>query len=122
LGGIWPMVARTAYAQLRYAPAWLVAAVLGMFILYLVPPLALLLYPLHGASAAALCGLAAWLGMALAHAPTLRLYRQPAAMGLTLPLAGLVYTAMILDSARRHRRGEGGLWKGRTHGDPAAPG
>ena len=122
LGGIWPMVARTAYAQLRYAPAWLVAAVLGMLTLYLVPPLALLLYPLHGAGAAALCGLAAWLGMALAHAPTLRLYRQPAAMGLTLPLAGLVYTAMILDSARRHRRGKGGLWKGRTHGGPAAPG
>ncbi len=122
LRGIWAMVARTAYAQLRYAPAWLVAAVLGMGTLYLVPPLALLLYPLHGAGAAALCGLAAWLGMGLAYFPTLRLYRQSPAMGLTLPLAGLVYTAMTLDAARRHRRGKGGSWKGRTHGGPAAPG
>ena len=122
LGGIWAMVARTAYAQLGHAPAMLVAAVLGMSILYLVPLLAVLLYPLHGDGAAALCGLAAWLGMALAYVPTLRLYRQSAAMGLALPLAGLVYTAMNLDSARRHRRGEGGSWKGRTHGGPAAPG
>ncbi len=122
LGGIWAMVARTAYAQLGHAPAMLVAAVLGMSILYLVPLLAVLLYPLHGDGAAALCGLAAWLGMALAYVPTLRLYRQSTAMGLALPLAGLVYTAMNLDSARRHRRGEGGSWKGRTHGGPAAPG
>ncbi len=122
LGGIWAMVARTAYAQLGHAPAMLVAAVLGMSILYLVPLLAVLLYPLHGDGAAALCGLAAWLGMALAYVPTLRLYRQSAAMGLALPLAGLVYTAMNLDSARRHRRGEGGSWKGRNHGGPAASG
>ncbi len=121
LGGIWAMVARTAYAQLGHAPAMLVAAVLGMGTLYLVPPLALLLYPLHGAGAAALCGLAAWLGMGLAYFPTLRLYRQSPAMGLTLPLAGLVYTAMTLDAARRHRRGEGGAWKGRTHGGPPVP-
>lgn len=120
LAGIWPMVARTAYAQLGYAPAPLTATVLGMLVLYLVPPLALLSYPLHGAGSAALCGLAAWLGMGLAYVPTLRLYGQPAAMGLTLPLAGLVYTAMTLDSARRQRRGEGGLWKGRTHGRQTA--
>ena len=121
LGGIWAMVARTAYAQLRYAPAMLVAAVLGMSILYLVPSLALLLYPLHGAGAAALCGLAAWLGMGVAYFPTLRLYRQSPAMGFTLPLAGLLYTAMTLDAARRHRRGQGGSWKGRTHAGPPAP-
>ena len=118
LRGIWAMVARTAYAQLGYAPAMLGAAVLGMSILYLVPPLALLSYPLHGDGAAALCGLAAWLGMGWAYYPTLRLYRQSPAMGLTLPLAGLLYTAMTLDAARRHRRGEGGAWKGRTHAGP----
>jgi hopene-associated glycosyltransferase HpnB len=122
LAQIWRMVARTAYTQLRYNPLRLAQAVVGMALLYLVPPLAALLYPLHGSSAAALCGVLGWLGMALAYAPTLRLYGQPMALALTLPFAGLMYTAMTIDSARRHRRGEGGLWKGRIHGTPAASG
>ncbi|MFQ5954105.1 MAG: glycosyltransferase, partial [Kiloniellales bacterium] len=57
LSGVWRMVARTAYAQLGYAPLPLLGAVLGMSLVYLVPPPALVLYPLHGAPAAALFGL-----------------------------------------------------------------
>ncbi len=120
LAGIWRTVARTAYAQLGHAPLALMATVPGMGIVYLVPPLAPILYPWHGAPAAALMGLLAWLAMAVAFAPTLRLYGRPAVAGLGLPLAGLLYIAMTLDSARRHRRGEGGLWKGRTHAGPTA--
>jgi hypothetical protein len=52
--------------------------------------------------------------MALAYAPTLRLYRQSPAGALALPLAGILYTAMTIDSARRHVEGRGGSWKGRT--------
>jgi hypothetical protein len=35
-------------------------------------------------------------------------------------VAGLLYTGMTLDSARRHRRAEGALWKGRR-GAGSAP-
>ncbi|MDP6574285.1 MAG: hypothetical protein QGI06_12355 [Rhodospirillales bacterium] len=66
-----------------------------------------------------LVGLAAWLAMAFAYWPTLRLYGQPAVMALLLPLAALLFTLMTLDSARRHWRGRGGAWKGRTYGADA---
>jgi len=55
------------------------------------------------------------LGLAVAAAPTLRLYRQPAWLGLFLPVAALLYAGMTIDSAWRHWRGRGGEWKGRTH-------
>jgi hypothetical protein len=52
--------------------------------------------------------------MALAYAPTLRLYRQHRLGAVALPLAAGLYTAMTIDSARRHVLGRGGNWKGRT--------
>jgi hypothetical protein len=51
--------------------------------------------------------------MSAAYAPTVRLYRQPRWRALTLPLAGILYTAMTIDSGLRYARGAGGLWKGR---------
>jgi len=115
LGAIWSMVARTAFDQLRYSPRVLAGTVLGMALLYVVPPVAALAWPWHGSGAAAAAGGAAWLAMAVAYAPTLRLYGQSPAAGLLLPVAGLLYTLMTIDSALRHWRGRGGRWKSRTH-------
>lgn len=114
LGEIWRMVARSAYTQLHRNPLLLLGTLLGMALLYLAPPALLLTWPWHGDGVAALLGLAAWLAMALAEAPTLRLYRRPPLEGLLLPLAGLLYSAMTVDSALRHWRGQGGRWKGRV--------
>ena len=52
--------------------------------------------------------------MALVYAPTLRLYRVTPYNALALPFAAALYTAMTLDSARRHAQRRGGAWKGRT--------
>jgi hopene-associated glycosyltransferase HpnB len=114
LRDVWDMVARSAYTQLHYSPLLLLGTVAGLALLYLVPPLALLGWPWHGSAAAALCGAAAWGLMAWSYQPTLRLYGLPASWGLTLPLAGLLYTAMTVDSALRHGRGRGAAWKGRA--------
>lgn len=115
LSDIWNMVARTAYTQLRYSPPLLLGTVVGMALLYLVPPLAFL----SGAAMAhpwlAAWGGAAWLVMSAAYLPTLALYRLPPWRALTLPWAGLLYTLMTVDSAWRHWRGRGGAWKGRTY-------
>jgi hopene-associated glycosyltransferase HpnB len=116
---IWRMVARTAYTQLRCSPALLAGAVLGMLLLYLAPPLALLLGLLAGDGALLRLGAAGWLAMALAYAPTLHLYRRWPLWGLALPAAALLYTAMTVDSARRHWQGRGGEWKGRIDGGRA---
>jgi hopene-associated glycosyltransferase HpnB len=107
LGEIWRMVARTAFVQLDHSPFKLLGTLVGMTFLYLLPPASAFLgHP---------TGVAAWLLMALAYWPTLRLYERPAWEGLLLPLAGLLYTLMTLDSARRHWLGRGGAWKGRSY-------
>lgn len=115
LGSIWDMVARTAYTQLRYSPLLLGGTVAGMVLLYLLGPLLLLTWPLHGEAAAGLPGLLTWGLMVLAYAPTLWLYERPAWQGVGLPLAALLYSLMTLASAYRHLRGRGGRWKGRTY-------
>ena len=57
---------------------------------------------------------AAWVVQAGTFVPTLRLYGRSPLLALALPVAGVLYLGMTLDSARRHGRGVGGGWKGRT--------
>jgi hypothetical protein len=52
--------------------------------------------------------------MAITYLPVLRLYRLSRWRAPALPLVALLYAAMTVDSARRHHRGRGGEWKGRT--------
>ncbi len=52
--------------------------------------------------------------MAVSYVPILRLYRLSPLRALTLPVIAAMYAAMTADSARRHRRGRGGEWKGRV--------
>jgi hypothetical protein len=59
-------------------------------------------------------GLAGWALMTLSYLPVLRLYRLSPLRAPCLPVIALLYTAMTVDSARRHRRGRGGEWKGRA--------
>lgn len=129
LRGVWNMVARSAFAQLGYSPLLLAGTVAGMLLLYLVPPLAAvggliaigLGLPAAPAALLAASGLAAWAAMAGSYLPMLRWYGLPSLLAPLLPVAGLLYTLMTVDSARRSWRGEGGAWKGRTYG-PAAQG
>ena len=108
-------MARTAFHQLRYSTALLGATVLGMALVYLAPPVAVLSAPWHGDAAVSLLGAAALLLMAVAYAPTLRLYGLSPLNALLLPAAALFYVAMTVDSARRHWLGRGGAWKARYH-------
>jgi hopene-associated glycosyltransferase HpnB len=121
IGDVWRMVARTAYTQLRHSPLLVLGTVLGMALLYLVPPLALVLCPFAGAWTAAAIGAAAFALMLYAYRPTWELYRGDDPALVLLPLAALLYTAMTVDSALRHLRGKGGAWKGRTYAKPAKP-
>lgn len=118
LRGVWSMVARTAFTQLRYSWILLALTIDGLVLLLLAAPLLVLSVPLHGNTVAAAAGGAAWLIMAWSFAPTLALYGRSAWWGLALPVAGSVYTAMTFDSARRHSTGHGGEWKGRTQSLP----
>ncbi len=107
------MVARTAYAQLRYSPLLLAATVFSLAITYLAP-VALALF---AGGLARLIGILTWLAMALAFQPTLRFYRLSPLWGLALPAIAAIYMAFTVDSAYQHARGRGGMWKGRAQGN-----
>ena len=110
LGDIRRMVVRSAYAQLRYSPLWLAVALAGLTLTFAVPVLAALFA--HGG--AQICGLLAWVIMAVAFQPTLRFYRLSPLWGPILPAIALAYMAFTLESAYHSVRGRGGLWKGRV--------
>ncbi len=121
LPGLWDMVARSAYTQLRYSPAALAATLVGLVWLYALPPAAALgglgWLAAGGGPAAgwlAATGLAGWAIMSVSYAPVLRLYRLSPWRAPVLPLIALLYAGMTADSARRYHRGRGGQWKGRT--------
>ena len=104
------MVARSAYAQLRYSPAVLGATLFGMAIVYVAPVMFAVF--VHGLSRVA--GVSAWLLMALLLQPMLRFYRRSPLWGLAFPLMGVLYAVFTLQSAVQHWRGQGGMWKGRA--------
>jgi hypothetical protein len=109
LGDIRRMVARTAYAELRYAPARLAGTVAGMAVVYVAPPL----IALFASGAAQAMGAAAWAAMTLAYIPMLRFYGVAPIYGPALPAVAALYTAFTVDSAWQHWHGRGGAWKGR---------
>ncbi|MFJ5039905.1 glycosyltransferase [Streptomyces parvulus] len=118
LGDLWRMVSRSAYAQLRHNPLVLTGTVAGLVLIYLVPPLAVVVGAARGETAAALLGGAAWLVMAGTYAPMLRHYRQPLWLAPLLPFTAFLYLLMTVDSAVQHYRGRGAAWKGRTYARP----
>jgi len=118
LPGIWHMVARTAYVQLRHSPWLLGGTLVGMAVLYLAPPAAAFAGA-HGRDAVAVVlGAAGWAAMWACYRPTVADYGQPVLAALALPVAAALYLGMTFDSARRTRAGRGAAWKGRTY--PAA--
>jgi hopene-associated glycosyltransferase HpnB len=116
LNDIRRMVSRSAYHQLHYSPLLLAGTILGMGIVYVVPPV----LALFGGGWAQALGFVAWGLMATAFLPMLRFYRLSPLWGAFLPLIAAFYMAFTLDSAYQHARGRGGLWKGRVQAKASA--
>ncbi len=113
-GPIHRMVTRSAYAELCYSPLRLLGTILGMALTFLAAPL----LAIFSSGTAALLGAAAWLMMAIAFQPTLRLYNRNPLWGFALPLIAFVYMAWTIESALQYARGKGGQWKGRIQAAP----
>jgi hopene-associated glycosyltransferase HpnB len=109
---IWAMIARTAYVQLRFSPLLLAGTILGMLLIWLLPPAAALLG--HGATR--WCGVAAWGLMAGSFLPSLRRYGLTPLWAPFLPLIALFYMAATVGSAVNHLRGRSVTWKNRVYG------
>ena len=123
LRGIWDMVARTAYVQLRRSPVLLAGTILGMVWLYLGPPAAMC----AGIGLAAVgvwdtptwvllvSGVGGWGLMSAIYTPMLKWYRLNRLWGPLLPIAGFLFTLMTVDSGWRSWMRRGGGWKGRRY-------
>ena len=85
LGELWRMVSRSAYAQLRHNPLLLAGTVLGLALVYLVPPRRARRRAGRRRAAVRRLGAAAWAVMAATYLPMLRYYRQPLWLAPLLP-------------------------------------
>ncbi len=111
LADIWNMVARTAYTQLRCSATMLSLCTLIMTVAFIVPMAGLLAQALAPFLLSAL----AIAFMSIGYIPTLKYYRIHPALGLTLPLAGVLFLAMTWTSALRFWTGERSVWHGRVY-------
>lgn len=121
LKGLWDMVARSAYTQLRHSPLLLLATLLGIGLIFLWPAVVVLSWPLHGDNFSFLVGLITWLIISSSSVSSQTFYNLSPSRAVLLPLVAFLYLSMTLDSAWRHWRGHGAHWKGRTASDPLAP-
>jgi hopene-associated glycosyltransferase HpnB len=106
------MISRTAFTQLRHSAILLALALLGLTLVWLVPPAAALL----GHGAGRICGLMAWGLSAISYMPTLARYGRNPSWALALPLIAIFYMAATCGSALNYWRGRGARWKSRAYG------
>ena len=113
---IWDMVARAAFAQLRYSLGLLVLCTLAMLLVYGIPAVVV------ASSNIVIRGLS--LGslaiMFLTYVPILRFYNRSWAWALCLPFIAALFLAMTWTSAVRYWQGEQTRWKGRVYRRGAA--
>jgi hypothetical protein len=115
---IWVMVRRTAFTELRYSWLRLLGTLVGMALMFVAPPALsiggagmVFFSLLQGSSALASAsiitglGFCAWTIMAVVYGPAVRFFRLPVSWCWTLPLAGVLYEGMTVDSALRHVTG-----------------
>ena len=122
LGDVWSMVRRSAFIELKYSWLRLAGAVLGLGLVFVAPVVAVcggLAAVAFGASGDvvvtglwALCkGLLALAVMRHVYGPAVSFFGLPRRAAYSLPLAGVLYGLMTLDSARRHALGRGERWR-----------
>jgi hopene-associated glycosyltransferase HpnB len=120
-GDIWKMVRRTAFTELKYSYLRLIGAMLGLGLIFIIPFVAiwggLLGLILAGSDAtlfaaiALLKGILALAVMRLVYSRAVAFFELPSGYAWTLPIAGVLYGFMTIDSARRHASGQGVQWR-----------
>jgi hopene-associated glycosyltransferase HpnB len=114
LGGVWRMVRRTAFTELRGSWLLLLPTLALVLLLFPLPPLLVAMGialaawgdadPGTALLLVALPAAVAWAASAAVYRPTVRYFGLRTRHAATLPLAGLLYGGMTLDSACRGRR------------------
>jgi hopene-associated glycosyltransferase HpnB len=111
LAGVWNMVTRTAFCQLRYSTMLLGGTTAVMIMVFWLPVVGLF-FP---SAIAKILSAGALGALILSYLPTLVFYRQSRGWALALPLIATLYLAMTWSSAIRFWIGSGSRWKGRFY-------
>jgi len=110
LGSVWKMVARTAFTQLHYSLFLLGVCTLAMVCAFILPVISL-----TGTGHSFWLSLFTLVLMTAGYLPTLKFYGLSWYWALLLPIIGIIYLLMTWDSAIRHWRGTGAIWKDRSY-------
>ena len=122
LGEIWRMVRRSAYTELKHNPLRLLATLVGLFATFVLPIVSvvnllgeLFLYPplTTAGYAAGGCGLLILLVQFFVYRPAGKFFGLGFFWIFTLPLAGILYGLITLDSARIHYFSRENVWRGK---------
>jgi hopene-associated glycosyltransferase HpnB len=89
---IWDMVARSAYTQLNYSPLLLVGSLLGMTLVYLLPPIGIILGAVLGNWMITLSAFIGYLLMTFAYLPMIRFYKCSPIFAFSLPIIAFFNT------------------------------
>jgi hopene-associated glycosyltransferase HpnB len=111
---IWAMITRSAFTQLNYSAFILAGTILGLALVWLVAPCAILFGGFL--SWRFFLGLATYGMGVLSFFPTLQRYNQPKYLALALPGIAIFYMAATVASAVEYWRGTGAKWKNRAYG------
>ncbi|WP_372367759.1 glycosyltransferase [Candidatus Uabimicrobium sp. HlEnr_7] len=108
---LWAMVARSAFTELKYSYIRLLFCTFGMCLLFLFPVICVL-----SSNTMLMCfGLVTYLVMTITYLPAVKFYDIPLLFALFIPLIGLLYMLMTLDSALKYTFGIRAKWKGRSY-------
>jgi hopene-associated glycosyltransferase HpnB len=104
------IIARTAFTQLHHSFGFLLVALVGLFVTFLLPWFSFFAGddPAWFLASTAICLMTVTFGV------TVRFYTLPWPWALTLPLAAVYYGYATCVSAARYWLGRGGQWKGRV--------
>jgi hypothetical protein len=127
VAAIWVMVRRTAFTELRYSWLRLAGTLIGMTLMFVTPPLLVVSglgmtwagvisatgVSSPGAVLLATEGFSVWVVMVLVYHPAVHFFELSTGRCWTLPVAGVLYGLMTLDSAVRHITGLQIGWRDR---------
>jgi len=111
LASIWDMVNRTAFTQLHHSLLLLLICTILLISAYVLPILVLI----FSSKTSLLLSIVTLIIMFSTYTPTLKYYGLSYFWALTLPVIGVLYLLMTWDSARRHWKGTGVIWKNRAY-------
>lgn len=118
LSGIWNMVARSAFTELKYSYLRLFGCILIMLLMFAIPLVSIIMpiFSLANYSIeTAICGLFTWILIICTYAPSIFYFHLSFMWAISLPFGALLYLCMTIDSAFRYLLGTKATWKGRDY-------